>query len=288
MSEPVFEFTDKQHDCKWRLMPYSKKARGWNCLSRVGVLPQGAEALDPNKTHTGTCDAGISPRYRVRRRRIYGVITDQMTSRIPKRREADFYPTPPPAVFSYLEHSDWLDQYANPFAKWLEPCYGDGAIIKAVGEYCAKRWRCVPPNWTAVELRDVPPIERAKCISGRSFLDWFPHDDWFDVCMTNPPYKKDRPKISLAQEFIEHARQMCDVLIMMLPLGFLSSEERSDWWQGWKTEDLSLIVLSDRPSCTGDGKTDRVDDYAWYTWGAPAYVEKIQIAEPWQGFEVAA
>lgn len=192
------------------------------------------------------------------------------------RREADFYPTPPQAVYALLEKCPWLlEVYGGRFCKWLEPCYGDGAIIAAVRRYCIERRSYEAPMFTGVELReigDLHPSSAPQYMHRGDFLSW-KADKWFDVCLTNPPF-------TLAQEFIDHARPMADLTIMLLRLGFLESVKRSAWWQG---REPKLVVLADRPDFTGDGG-DRTA-YAWFLRGAPSYVPAIQIAEPFPGFD---
>lgn len=77
-----------------------------------------------------------------------------------------------------------------------------------------------------------------------------------DFVITNPPY-------SLAQEFVDKALTEAPVVIMLLRLGFLESNKRKEWLN--ENKPTSLIVLSKRPSFTGDGKTDG-SGYAWFVW----------------------
>lgn len=77
-----------------------------------------------------------------------------------------------------------------------------------------------------------------------------------DRVISNPPY-------SLAQEFATKALGEADVVIMLLRLGFLESMKRWEWWQD--NAPSSLLVLSQRPSFTEDGKTDGAG-YAWFVW----------------------
>ncbi|QXL90608.1 hypothetical protein [Salmonella phage NINP13076] len=50
---------------------------------------------------------------------------------------------------------------------------------------------------------------------------------------------------------------------MLLRIGFLESMKRWEWWQ--ENPISSLLILSQRPSFTDDGKTDG-SGYAWFVW----------------------
>lgn len=182
------------------------------------------------------------------------------TNRGGQRSEADFYPTPAWTVDRLLE------KYSPPGGRWLEPCAGDGAIIRAVN---AHRRRDV--DWTAVELRKtgvelVDAVGSASTTSvwaGQDFLKWKPEVDHiqvgervFDVAITNPPY-------SIAQAVIDRCLQLARVVVMgPMRLAFLASEERHDW--------LRIIGLPDeyklpnRPDFSGLGGDSA--DYAWFVW----------------------
>ena len=49
----------------------------------------------------------------------------------------------------------------------------------------------------------------------------------------------------------------------LLRLGFLASVQRAEFWK--QNPPTRVIVLSKRPSFTGDGKTDR-SEYAFFVW----------------------
>ena len=76
------------------------------------------------------------------------------TNRGGKRQDLDVYPTPAWVVDRLLEVVDF------PGGRWLEPCAGDGAIMRAVNA-----WRA-DVRWDACELRaectpalDASPVE---------------------------------------------------------------------------------------------------------------------------------
>lgn len=144
-----------------------------------------------------------------------------------ERREYDTYETPVWAVEALLEVIP-IDMKK----KYMEPCRASGRI-----------YNFLPIGSAWGEIRQ-----------GVDYLTTeYNHTD---IIISNPPY-------SLAQEFVEKALRDADVVIMLLRLGFLESMKRWEWWQD--NPPTSLLVLSQRPSFTEDGKTDG-SGYAWYVW----------------------
>jgi hypothetical protein len=170
------------------------------------------------------------------------------------RAANDYYPTPAWCVDRLLDligdrlpHADHL---------WIEPAAGDGAIMRAVDDWYELRAQSAPA-WLAY---DIDP--RAAGISRVDYLHDFHNDpeSWdrtqADVAITNPPY-------SLALDFVQAMREDARIVCALLRLGFLASEERARFFRGTLP---SVYVLPNRPSFTGDGKTD-AHDYAWCVWG---------------------
>ena len=212
------------------------------------------------------------------------------TNRGAIRRESDFYRTPPEAINTFL---DAFELY--PFLYILEPCAGDGAIIKEIG----KRMKKIV---TAVEIR---PEEKDNLLQSGAdsvyisdFLKWEPEFP-VEVIISNPPY-------SIAQEIIEHCFNIAPKadIIMLLRQGFLSSKERRPFWDehpvtqyyplskrpsfgtslkctacGWhRFFLLDEYYLKKCPKCKGKVQISKTDacDYAWFVWSK--YREpKIQV-----------
>lgn len=144
-----------------------------------------------------------------------------------ERKAYDVYETPVWAVEALLKVLP-----INPSLTYLEPCRASGRI-----------YNFLPKGSLWAEIRE-----------GVNYLETeFPK---VDVVITNPPY-------SLAQEFVDKALGEADVVIMLLRVGFLESMKRWEWWQ--ENPIRSLMVLSQRPSFTEDGKTDG-SGYAWFVW----------------------
>lgn len=163
------------------------------------------------------------------------------TNRGAKRAEKDAYPTPASATEAICNQLIW----PNP-CDFLEPCIGDGAISSVVSAHATKtygRYSMMKMHWCEIA-------------QGRDFLT----HDWsgkrFDIILTNPPF-------TWAKEFIEKSLSLANCVIMLLPLSFMGSDKRKEWWQSRKP--TAIHVLSHRPSFTGDGKTDSAV-YAWFVW----------------------
>jgi len=137
---------------------------------------------------------------------------------------------------------------------WLDPCAGDGAIIKAA--------RMLEPDtrWRATELRE----ECAEVLSAipnctmeiKNFLtpSALPAE-LADVVLMNPPYR-------LAQEFVVEAMRMARYVVVLLRLNFLGSDERVEWLRAWPPD---VKVLPNRPKFRAGPGTDSIE-YAWMVW----------------------
>lgn len=85
-----------------------------------------------------------------------------------------------------------------------------------------------------------------------------------DAIVTNPPYG---PGNRLAVRFAELALERCDGLVaLLLTASFDSGKTRTHLFRDCPRF-RKKIVLLDRISWTGNGKTGTVD-HAWFVWGA--------------------
>src|SRR5579875_2157299 len=137
--------------------------------------------------------------------------------------------TPSWAIEALLEYVD-----VNGL-RVLEPCAGDGVIVRALEAHGA-----------IVTASDIT--------EGVDFLTT-DYPERFDYVITNPPYR-------LAQEFVTKAMDVADSVVMLLRLGFLAGQKRKAWWDEHRP--TGIYILSRRPSFTGKG-TDSAD-YAWVMW----------------------
>lgn len=171
------------------------------------------------------------------------------TNRGSKRSPGDFYVTPAYCVH-YL-----LDNVEIPGTLWLEPCAGDGAIIRATrGDP-----RCASVRWSAIEknARLCRKLEHTLRVGDQlrppaDFLtDQFSPQAW-TACIGNPPY-------SHAEAFLRRALQFSPFVAFLLSLGFLESKKRRPLFEEVGIPDVYVIVP--RPRFRGKGS-----DACTYAW----------------------
>jgi hypothetical protein len=176
------------------------------------------------------------------------------------RRANDDYQTPIGVVSPLLALIDW-----PRVRSFCEPARGDGVIYKAAAE------RMEPHGFGRLEWHEIR--------DGRDYLtaEHIP----VDLLITNPPF-------SHAIEFVNKSLEEAATVCYLLPLGFLSSRERRDWWRS--NPPTHVITVSERPCfvwvcrdrhCKGScapgveacpacgGRTKRQTDFsdvAWYVW----------------------
>lgn len=189
------------------------------------------------------------------------------TGRSEQRINHDDYQTPSWCVRRLIE------RVRLPTGDWLEPAAGSGGIIEVV-----ESMRPGSQRWSAVEIQEkYMPGDPTR---GRAFIQ--PEDGKFgkmawaapgwiigdfleprttfgrrwDVAITNPPY-------SHAVQFLERMRSVADHVVLLLRLAWLSSANRAEIFR--RDPPNFVAVLPNRPSFTGDGKTDATD-YGWFCW----------------------
>ena len=163
------------------------------------------------------------------------------------RAVADFYPTPDYATEELLKRENFEGSI------W-EPACGDGAIAKFF------------PNCVATDLR-------SDLNYGQGGVDFLQEYRKVDNIITNPPY-------SLGQEFIEHALDCADRVVMLLKLVFLESMSRKKLYD--RNMLKTVYVFRRRLKIYKDGligKNSGLIAYAWFVWdksykGKP-YIEWI-------------
>ncbi len=175
------------------------------------------------------------------------------TNRGGTRAAYDTYATPAWCVHRLLDRIG----HTLPRGRWLEPCAGDGAIIRAVeawGNVSGYPFTEVPVTWATNDVRTIYPT--VPCVYERFIGDYLFWRDGIcaDVVITNPPY-------SLAQPIIERALTHARIVIMLLRLNFIASARRAAFMLNNPPD---VYVLPNRPSFTGGG-TDAIE-YAWFVW----------------------
>ena len=132
----------------------------------------------------------------------------------------------------------------------LEPSAGGGAFVDGI----RRTWPSALATVNDIDP-DAPALINARDARNRDYLgvDWGP----FDLVIGNPPYKQ-------AQEFVQHAVAHAAHVVFLLRLGFLAGARRHDTLYSVH-KPAQVFVLPQRPSFTGDGRTDG-HDYAFFCW----------------------
>lgn len=128
-----------------------------------------------------------------------------------------------------------------------DPCAGDGALVAAGLAHGY--------NTTGVE-QDAALVERAVEM-GRPVIQGNGLSlRTIASLIINPPYSDIMPWLALARR--------APAAAVLLRLDTLAGAKRYEWWAANPPD--GLIILCNRPSFTGDGKTDS-SDYCWVLYG---------------------
>lgn len=156
----------------------------------------------------------------------------------------------------YFATPSWVTALILPKLDWrgvdtvLDPCAGDGAILRAVGAFAP----------VATKGIEVDP--------DRALAGGFDCGDALTMRWEAPALVIMNPPFSLAQEFCEKAcREIArggEVAVLMR-LAMLAGQKRAGFWYAHPAD---VFVLGKRPSFTGGG-TDSAD-YAWFRFWAGA------------------
>ena len=167
-----------------------------------------------------------------------------ISGHVPAGGPHDYYPTPPWVTRALVESGEIPT--GRTWDTWLEPCAGEGAIIRAVPEVA----------WSAMELRPEcqEQLEEVAGVGNVAIGDFLAegHPGEPAWVVTNPPFR-------LAADFVRASLEVASQgVAMLLPLGWLGScSSRLDLLRS----PPDVLVLSKRPSFNGKG-TD-VQSYAW-------------------------
>lgn len=180
------------------------------------------------------------------------------TNRGAERAAADFYPTPQGTTDAFIR---WARVNLPPFRRVVDPCAGDGAILRVTEQYgyeCAGmeiRPEAAPDPGSHLAFRWG--WQTADALDGAAVAPW--RDNALGgegaVVITNPPY-------SLAREFVEAWAPHAFWSAWLLRLNFAGSQRRAAWFRQHRPS--HVLVLPKRPSFTGGG-TDATE-YAWFVW----------------------
>ncbi|MFH5773566.1 class I SAM-dependent methyltransferase [Paracoccus sp. NGMCC 1.201697] len=157
-----------------------------------------------------------------------------------ERRERDFYPTPREAVAPLIPHLQYGDMF-------IEPCAGDGALVRALEHY----------GMSCVEATDIQPA--ASDIRQFDALD----EDLDLVAegavwiITNPPWSRD-----LLHPMIRHFSRICPTWLLF----------DADWMHTRQSAEflplLRKVVSVGRVKWIPDSKMTGKDNCCWYLFDA--------------------
>lgn len=173
-----------------------------------------------------------------------------------KRRELDFYPTPPEVTHALMQFIDekgisaGTDDNAPYLEDWnvWEPACGDGAMSKVLTQYVGHTY--------STDIR-----ETGFGIGGVDFLKDSPHG--VDAIITNPPF-------NLSEEFIRHAVSGAPIVAMLLKSQYWHAAKRIGLFQ--KFPPAYVLPLTWRPDFLFDkrekgGKSAAPTmEVAWSLW----------------------
>lgn len=199
----------------------------------------------------------------------------------------DNYPTPSWCVRRLLEACPL------PGGVWLEPCAGEGAIIRAVNEARPENAHTAELAWHACELREECASPLADLIGAPSAVTIASYLDVYfssaDVIITNPPF-------SLAEAITRKALSEAPWVAMLLSLSFVKASKRAAWLAsnppdrydipqpvcfvqclscarepscGWESSELPNAPCPKVcPQCGGKVRRSNGDmvGYGWYVW----------------------
>lgn len=199
------------------------------------------------------------------------------TNRGAEREEADFYPTPAWPVDRLVEAVELPRVVDDRPARWIEPCVGDGAIVRAFD------WQPGPRvDWTTVDIRPQCRFEVPTYVSHHvgDYRALAPRLGHFDVCPTNPPF-------FLALQLLRELRRWCRIVAFLLRLNWLEGPRAPYLRRPGNMPDV--YVLPQRPKFKEkirDKKTGKLRPagtdataYSWMVWGGPLGGGQIRMLE---------
>ena len=160
------------------------------------------------------------------------------TNRGGVRQPHDNYGTPPWCVHRLLEACPL------PGGVWLEPCAGEGAIIRAVNEARPENAHTIDLAWHACDVRDECASPLADLIGAPSAVTICSYlaqpFEGADVIITNPPF-------GISFEIAQKAVSEASCVALLLRLNWLGSGERSGRSAWLRKHTPDVYVLPNRP-----------------------------------------
>lgn len=166
-----------------------------------------------------------------------------------ERKERDFYPTPYEAVVPLLPHIITPYSARGHVSSFIEPCAGDGRLIKHLEKHGHK---C---TWAADIEPQAPEIERADVLMMGFKLPEC------ELIITNPPWERNQDGTGPLHEMIELFRNHAPTWLLF----------DADWMFTGQARPFlqycSKIVAVGRVSWMGNGSAG-MDNACWYHFQA--------------------
>jgi hypothetical protein len=160
-----------------------------------------------------------------------------------KRRELDFYPTPPDVTHALMKFL----QLQSCYSIW-EPACGDGAMSEVLKQY----------------VKNVYSSDIRKTGYGDGGIDFLSAKDAnFDAVITNPPF-------AISEDFIRRALGCASVVAMLLKSQYWHAKKRMKLFNEYMP--AYVLPLSWRPDFLGkerrnkDKKNSPVMEVCWTVW----------------------
>jgi hypothetical protein len=157
-----------------------------------------------------------------------------------KRREHDYYPTPPECTIALMDFIHEIG--ADPMTVW-EPACGDGAISKVIESY--------GHQVISTDLNEynygTPGVDYLKLINGPEC----------DAIITNPPF-------NLSEEFIRKASNDAGLVAMLLKSQYWHSKNRLKLFETHPP--AYVLPLTWRPNFAPDKGSAPTMEVHWTVW----------------------
>lgn len=151
-----------------------------------------------------------------------------------ERKERDFYPTPMEAVLPLLRH-------LPPAVKFMEPCAGDGRLIRHLEKY----------GHECLHAYDIQPM--AEGIEQKDVLFFGEDLPPVDMIITNPPWERDYLH-QMIERFRVHAPTW-----LLFDAGWMFTAQAEPYIQY-----CSMIVTIGRVKWIEGSDNGGMEDCAWY------------------------
>ena len=153
-----------------------------------------------------------------------------------KRKDADFYPTPPDVTHALMRF------LALSPLRVHEPACGDGSMSRVIGSY-------------GHEVLSTDLRETGYGIGGRDFLLC---EEPSEAIITNPPF-------CLSEQFIRHALGLAPIVAMLTKTQYWHSKKRSALF--YEFPPAYILALTWRPDFSGKAVPQpSTMDVIWTVW----------------------